>query len=231
MRSQNPNPALRHRNRHRSGIQRVSRQASNEQVAPGLRLRMPSLADRVTRLRLRWRSTTLSNIGAGFLLASLLGIAGVAGASPANAPTAPTIPHYPPLSAPATAPAPTTTLVRTSPDAHCSQWWQLATESGWDTEDLARLDLLLWRESRCDPSQHNPADPNGGSYGLMQINGFWCLPSRYYPAGYLQTLGILQTCTDLYEPSVAFTAGLAIYSYSVEENGCGWKPWATMTCP
>ena len=185
----------------------------------------------MTRLRLRWRSTTLANVGLGFLLGGLLGIATVAGASPAIAPTVTTIPHYPPLTAPPVPPTPPTTLVSISPNAQCSQWWELATESGWKYEDLARLDGLLWRESRCDPSQHNPSDPNGGSYGLMQVNGFWCLPSRYYPAGYLQTLGILQTCPDLYEPSVAFTAGLAIYSYSLEQNGCGWKPWATMTCP
>ena len=99
MRLQHPNRGPRRRQRHRSGTLRALQQASNGQVGLGPRLRMPSLVDRVTRLRLRWRSTTLANIGLGFLLGGLLGIATVAGASPAIAPTVTTIPHLqPPLS-------------------------------------------------------------------------------------------------------------------------------------
>lgn len=29
---------------------------------------------------------------------------------------------------------------------------------------------IAWRESRCDMTAINPDDPNGGSYGLLQIN-------------------------------------------------------------
>jgi hypothetical protein len=36
--------------------------------------------------------------------------------------------------------------------------------------DVERFSYVMWRESRCDMTAINPDDPNGGSYGLMQIN-------------------------------------------------------------
>jgi hypothetical protein len=33
-----------------------------------------------------------------------------------------------------------------------------------------QFSYVAWRESRCDPTQINWDDPNGGSYGLLQIN-------------------------------------------------------------
>lgn len=33
-----------------------------------------------------------------------------------------------------------------------------------------QFSYVAWRESRCDPTQINTADPNGGSFGLLQIN-------------------------------------------------------------
>jgi hypothetical protein len=44
-----------------------------------------------------------------------------------------------------------------------------------------------------------PTDPNGGSAGAMQINYFWCKPSRYYANGYLQAYGLIRTCDDLFD--------------------------------
>ncbi len=135
-----------------------------------------------------------------------------------------------PISSPAI-PSTTTTLAPAPPDALCPEWWSAARAEGWAEEHLASLDLALWRESRCDPQQHNASDPGSGSYGLLQINSFWCEPSRYWPEGYLQAHGILGSCSDLYLPETALRAGLRIYRYAEENSACGWEPWATMTCP
>ena len=41
---------------------------------------------------------------------------------------------------------------------------------GWP---LVIMTAVAGRESKWNPSQVNPTDPNGGSYGLLQINGGW----------------------------------------------------------
>jgi hypothetical protein len=120
----------------------------------------------------------------------------------------------------------TTTTIPVPQDALCAQWWSLAREIGFTETALTTLDRIMYRESRCDPSQHNQADPNGGSYGLTQVNGFWCLPSRYYPLGYLQTFGVLTSCTDLYQPGVALRASIALVDYSRSVGLCAWSQWA-----
>jgi hypothetical protein len=91
---------------------------------------------------------------------------------------------------------------------------------------LPALDKVLYVESRCDAAQHNATDPNGGSHGLTQINGFWCLPSRYYPLGYLQTHDVLTECADLYDPGTNLRAAYALVVYSVEAGVCAWHQWA-----
>jgi len=127
---------------------------------------------------------------------------------------------------------PTTTAndAMVPPTARCGQWWGLATEAGWTEDLLETLDYVLWRESRCDPSQHNTTRNEDGStdIGLTQINDWsWCLPTRYYPDGYLQTIGILTTvgCEQLFDPHTNLKAAKALYDYSQEANGNGWQPW------
>jgi len=122
-------------------------------------------------------------------------------------------------------PAPTTTVPRVTswsqsrPDWRCDEWMELAREVGWPEEELSRLSYTIYRESRCDPTQHNPDDPMGGSNGLMQINQFWCKSTKYWPDGWLQSHGVLDSCDELYEPRVVLSAGLAIWGNS------GWQPW------
>jgi hypothetical protein len=110
--------------------------------------------------------------------------------------------------------------------SQCAQWTQTALQAGWDTEHLHRLGYIIWRESRCQPDALNSTDPNSGSYGLTQINGFWCRPSRYNPDGWLQAQGLLSTCDDLHDPLTNLTAARAIWDYA-EDRGCGWSPWTT----
>ena len=124
------------------------------------------------------------------------------------------------------APAVTTSTVPIPPAARCPMWWSLAVQQGFDIDDMQTLDRIIYRESRCDTTQHNAYDPNGGSHGLTQINGFWCKPSRYYPLGYLQTMQILHTCDELYEPSVNLRAAFALVEYSRSEGLDAWSQWA-----
>jgi hypothetical protein len=125
--------------------------------------------------------------------------------------------------------APTTTTTTTTvpePTGRCAEWQHTATAAGWTEDQWERLDYVLWRESRCLPDVHNDTDPNSGSYGLAQINGFWCRPSRYNPDGWLQAQGVLDHCTDLYDPATNLAAARAVWDYA-EARGCGWSPWAT----
>ena len=84
---------------------------------------------------------------------------------------------------------------------------------------MYKVDYIMHRESRCRQMAFNPTDPNGGSYGLFQINGYWCNPSRYSKIGWLQERGVLDKCTDLYNPLINAKAFMLMYDYA------GWQPW------
>ena len=117
---------------------------------------------------------------------------------------------------------PVTTLT-TQPDAPktlCEQVFDTAKAIGWPSDQLGMLIAIAMRESQCQLDAYNPKDPNGGSYGIMQINGFWCQPSRYWPNGYLQAYGLLTSCADLYDRETNLRSALAIYRYSN-----GWRAW------
>jgi len=90
---------------------------------------------------------------------------------------------------------------------------------------VKQLDYIMWRESRCRKLAHNPTDPVGGSYGLFQINGYWCTPNSYSRTGWLQSQKILERCTDLYNPAVSVAAFGRIFDYVEERWGDGWIPW------
>lgn len=113
-------------------------------------------------------------------------------------------------------------------DYECSEWHDLARSVGWEEENIPRLDYVMWRESRCDPSAHNKSDPASGSRGLIQINGYWCRKSQFTNSsgGWLEDQGVLSSCDELFDPEVNLRAGLAIFNYS-EQRGCGWGPWTT----
>ena len=114
----------------------------------------------------------------------------------------------------------TTVWVEPQPKSECEQALQLALNVGWPAEEMATLARVLWRESRCSFGPvHNPDDPMGGSYGLLQINGFWCTPSTQWPIGWLQAKNIVTNCHDLYGAEANLIAGLAIWRNS------SWHPW------
>lgn len=109
----------------------------------------------------------------------------------------------------------------------CGEWHDTAIAVGWTEAQWPKLSYVLHRESRCNIGSFNKSDPNGGSRGLMQINGYWCRKNRYNPSGWLQAKGILNNCDDLFNPEINLRAGLAMWNYSQERNKCGWRPWAT----
>ncbi len=121
------------------------------------------------------------------------------------------------------APVPPTTVVTTpitQPDA-CQTVFDMARHVGWAEQDLTQLVAVAYRESRCQPDAFNPRDPNGGSNGVMQINQFWCKPSKYYANGYLQAYGLIRTCDDLFNLEDNLRSALAIFRYSN-----GWRAWS-----
>lgn len=109
----------------------------------------------------------------------------------------------------------------------CPSWEKTAVDAGWPVEHWDRLSYILYRESRCMSDAFNGDDPNSGSRGLSQVNGFWCRPSRYFPDGWLQSAGVLSHCDDLYDPFVNLVAAKAIYDYGVDRGNCPWGPWTT----
>jgi len=110
----------------------------------------------------------------------------------------------------------------------CGEWYDLALSVGWPSSEWPTLSKVLYRESRCNWNSHNKTDPNSGSRGLMQINGYWCRKSQWTDRGWLQDKQILNVCDDLYNPTINLKAGLAIWLYGEQKHGCGWRgPWAT----
>jgi hypothetical protein len=100
----------------------------------------------------------------------------------------------------------------------CEQFSALAVNLGWPTDQRTVLESVMFRESRCIPNSVNSKDPNGGSRGLMQINGFW--------TPWLTDAGIINQVDDLLQAQTNLLAALAIYNYGVNKHGYGWGPWS-----
>lgn len=97
------------------------------------------------------------------------------------------------------------------------QFAALAVNLGWPVEQYKKLVMVITRESNGIATSHNTKDPMSGSYGLMQINGFWCRGAN----SYLQKASLLTSCEMLLDPQINLRAGLIIYTRS------GWSPWGT----
>lgn len=121
----------------------------------------------------------------------------------------------------ASLPPTTTTTTLPALVTTCTQVASLALAEGLPPSELETALRVAVRESRCTSDAHNASDPNSGSYGIYQINGFWCLPNSNWPTGWLQAQAILETCDDLYDPTTNTQAMVAIWHNS------GWLPWTT----
>lgn len=105
----------------------------------------------------------------------------------------------------------------------CPQYETTILSVGFTWQELPTLDAIIYRESRCLSYVVNRTlnKDKSHDYGLTQINGrSWCEPTRYYPNGYLQTLGILDECDDLLNPVTNLEAAFALFTYAK-----GFGPW------
>lgn len=133
-------------------------------------------------------------------------------------PPSTTIALAPYLIEPTTTTSTATTVFYINPSAtNCQQFSALAVNLGWPVEERNKLEYVMQRESRCTPNAHNKKDTVGQSYGLMQINSFWCKG----PNSYLQKAGLITSCENLLHAQTNLKAGLIIWTRS------GWSPWRT----
>jgi hypothetical protein len=153
------------------------------------------------------------------IVTAFLGFAALLGAhnaqsEPSSGPPYSTIDVTPYLILPPT--STTSTIVYIDPFADaCEQLSGLAINEGWPIKQRATIQKIMFRESRCIPKSHNPNDPGEGSFGLMQINSFWCSGQN----SFLQKSGLLTDCQSLLDPNTNLQAALLIWKNS------RWNPW------
>jgi len=104
--------------------------------------------------------------------------------------------------------APTTTLMPKG----CAQYVADAITAGWPADQAPMLARVMFRESRCNPTAYNAKDSNGGSRGLMQINGVH--------KQWLMETGFITSLDDLFNPDINLRAALHLW------NMVGWSAWA-----
>ena len=106
----------------------------------------------------------------------------------------------------------TTTSTTTLPKG-CAQYVADAITAGWPADQAPMLARVMFRESRCIPTAYNAQDSNGGSRGLMQMNGTH--------EKWLIGMGYITTLDDLFIPEVNLAASAHLYSM------VGWSAWAS----
>lgn len=121
----------------------------------------------------------------------------------------------------ASLPPTTTTTTMPALVTTCTQVATLALAEGLPPSELETALQVAVRESRCTSDAFNATDVKGGSRGLYQINGAWCVPNENWPIGWLQAKGIVTDCADLFNPTINTRAMVAIWRNS------GWLPWTT----
>jgi len=95
----------------------------------------------------------------------------------------------------------------------CAAYVADAISAGWPASEAPMLARVMFRESRCDPTAFNAKDSNGGSRGLLQINGTHKL--------WLMQTGYINNLDDLFNPDINLRAALHLW------NMVGWSAWAS----
>jgi Transglycosylase SLT domain len=124
----------------------------------------------------------------------------------------------------------------------CPAAMKIAREAGFRKSDLATLDRIIWRESKCEPKAVGWNYRSGMDYtdcrrqpwpeyrrckavrsadfGLTQINDVsWVT--------YLRQHKIIKSSADLLNPMTNLKAAKALYDYSVGRGYSAWKQWDT----
>ena len=104
-------------------------------------------------------------------------------------------------------PIPTTTAPK-----GCAAYVADAISAGWPASEAPMLARVMFRESRCDPMAFNRQDSNGGSRGLLQINGTHKL--------WLMETGYITSLDDLFNPDINLRAALHLWDM------VRWSAWA-----
>ena len=152
----------------------------------------------------------------GLVLCTIFGFTAFSGAPSASGEPSRTIDVHPYIIDPTTT---TSSTIYIDPyTSACEQFSALAINLGWPVDQRTVLESIMTRESNCTPNAFNRKDPNGGSRGLLQINGSW--------NKWLAGLDIINKPKDLLDPVTNLRAGLAIYNYGVNRYGFGWGPWS-----
>lgn len=159
---------------------------------------------------------TLTHKIATAVLTLVLGVSVTLYTGETESPQAATVPAVLPSTT-----LPTTTTTVLAYVNNCSQVATLALAEGLPASELETALRVAVRESRCTSDAFNALDAHGGSYSIYQINGYWCQPNEYWPNGWLQEKGIVETCQDLFDPVTNTRAMVAIWRNS------GWLPWKT----
>jgi len=155
----------------------------------------------------------------GLVLCTVFGFTVAVGAPDASGSPSGTIALAPYLIEPTTTTSSTSSTIYIDPyTSACEQFSALAVNLGWPADQRTVLESIMQRESNCTPNAVNSKDPNGGSRGLLQINGFW--------TPWLTDAGIITNAENLLQADVNLRAALAIYNYGVERHGYGWGPWS-----
>ena len=94
----------------------------------------------------------------------------------------------------------------------CAAYVADAISAGWPADQAPTLARVMFRESRCIPTAYNAQDSNGGSRGLMQING---VHKRW-----LMDTGYIDSLDDLFNPDINLRAALHLW------NMVGWSAWS-----
>jgi hypothetical protein len=155
----------------------------------------------------------------GLVLCTVFGFTVAMGAPSGQSEPVTTIALAPYLIEPSTTTSSTSSTVFIDPYASaCEQFSALAVNLGWPADQRTVLESVMFRESRCLPQSVNSKDVNGGSRGLMQINGFW--------TPWLTERGLITSAENLLQADVNLRAALEIYNYGVDRYGYGWGPWS-----
>jgi soluble lytic murein transglycosylase-like protein len=155
----------------------------------------------------------------GLVLCTVFGFTVAVGAPDASGAPSSTIALAPYLIEPSTTTSSTSSTIYIDPyTSACEQFSALAVNLGWPQNERTVLESVMFRESRCIPNAVNSKDPNGGSRGLMQINGFW--------TPWLIERGLITSKENLLQADVNLRAALEIYNYGVDRYGYGWGPWS-----
>ena len=111
---------------------------------------------------------------------------------------------------------PTTTVApatATTVPKGCAEYVADAITAGWPADQAPMMARVMFRESRCNPMAWNGKDSNGGSRGLLQINGVhetWLIEA-----------GIITKLDNLFYPDVNIRAALQVYRI------LGWQAWSS----